>query len=196
MPPTIDKTPIELITTRRSVVAANMTDPGPNDEDLDTIIAAGVRVPDHGRVGPWRIQVIRKEAQAKLGGLYGKLFKEDNPDAPDDLVEFNRQRPSRSPILLAITFHPDPERYVKVPNSEQILSCGALCQNILNGAHALGYVAQWITEWPAYHAEVKKALGHDPATEIVGFIHIGSATEAPQERKRVGAESVVSEWTG
>ena len=196
MPPTIHKTPIELITTRRSVVAANMTDPGPNDEDLDTIIAAGVRVPDHGRVGPWRIQVIRKEAQAKLGELYGKLFKEDNPDAPDDLVDFNRQRPSRSPILLAITFHPDPERYVKVPNSEQILSCGALCQNILNGAHALGYVAQWITEWPAYHAEVKKALGHDPATEIVGFIHIGSATEAPQERKRVGAESVVSEWTG
>ena len=196
MPPTIDKTPIELITTRRSVVAANMTDPGPNDEELDTIIAAGVRVPDHGRVGPWRIQIIRKEAQAKLGELYSKLFKGDNPDAPDDLVEFNRQRPTRSPILLAVTFYPDPERYVKVPNSEQILSCGALCQNILNGAHALGYVAQWITEWPAYHAEVKKALGHDPATEIAGFIHIGSATETPQERKRVRAESVVSEWTG
>ena len=77
-----------------------------------------------------------------------------------------------------------------------MLSCGALCQNILNGAHAVGYVAQWITEWPAYHAEVKKALGHAAATEIVGFIHIGSAIEEPQERKRVGAENVVSEWAG
>ena len=67
---------------------------------------------------------------------------------------------------------------------------------IKNGAHAVGYVAQWITEWPAYHGEVKKALGHAAETEIVGFIHIGSATEAPQERKRVGAESVVSEWAG
>jgi nitroreductase len=196
MSPNIDQTPIELITTRRSVVAAKMTGPGPSDDELNTIIAAGVRVPDHGRVGPWRIQIIRKEAQVKLGALYGELFKEDNPEAPDDLVEFNRERPQRSPILLAITFHPDPERYVKVPHTEQILSCGALCQNILNGAHAMGYVAQWITEWPAYHGEVKKALGHGAATEIVGFIHIGTATEAPQERKRVGAESVVSEWAG
>ena len=196
MSPNTDQTAIELITTRRSVVAANMSEPGPSDDELNTIIAAGVRVPDHGRVGPWRIQIIRKEAQAKLGALYGKLFKEDNPGAPDDLVEFNRQRPQRSPILLAITFHPDPERYDKVPHTEQILSCGALCQNILNGAHAVGYVAQWITAWPAYHGEVKKALGHAAETEIVGFIHIGSATEAPQERKRVGAESVVSEWAG
>ena len=196
MSPNTDQTAIELITTRRSVVAANMSEPGPSDDELNTIIAAGVRVPDHGRVGPWRIQIIRKEAQAKLGALYGKLFKEDNPDAPDDLVEFNRERPQRSPILLAITFHPDPERYDKVPHTEQILSCGALCQNILNGAHAVGYVAQWITEWPAYHGEVKKVLGHAAETEIVGFIHIGSATEAPQERKRVGAESVDSEWAG
>ena len=196
MSPNIDKTAIELITTRRSVVAANMTDPGPTADELNTIIAAGVRVPDHGRVGPWRIQIIRKDGQAKLGALYGKLFKEDNPGAPDDRVEFTRDRPSRSPILLAITFHPDPERYVKVPHSEQILSCGALCQNILNGAHAMGFVAQWLTEWPAYHAEVKVALGHAAETEIAGFIHIGSATEAPQERKRVGAESVVSEWAG
>ena len=98
--------------------------------------------------------------------------------------------------MLAITFHPDPEVYVKVPRTEQILSCGALCQNLLNGAHALGYVAQWLTEWPAYHAEVKKALGHDADTEIVGFVFIGSASEAPEERQRVGAETVVSEWTG
>lgn len=196
MSPNIDKTPIELITTRRSVVAAKMSEPGPSDDQLKTIIEAGLRVPDHGRVGPWRIQIVRKEAQGRLGELYAKLFKHDNPDAPGDLIEFNRERPLRAPIMLAITFHPDPEVYVKVPRTEQILSCGALCQNLLNGAHALGYVAQWLTEWPAYHAEVKKALGHDADTEIVGFVFIGSASEAPEERQRVGAETVVSEWTG
>ncbi|NQV55817.1 MAG: nitroreductase [Rhodospirillales bacterium] len=196
MPGNADKSSIELLITRRSMVAAKMTEPGPNDAELNTIIEAGLRVPDHGRIGPWRIQIIRKEAQEKLGELFGELFKKDNPDAPDDLVEFNRARPSRAPILLAITFHPDSERYAKVPHSEQILSVGACCQNLLNGAHALGYVAQWLTEWPAYHSEVKKALGHDADTEIAGFIYIGSAAEAPEERQRVPAENVISEWTG
>ena len=163
---------------------------------MNTIIAAGVRVPDHGRIGPWRIQIIRKDAQAKLGALYGKLFKEDNPDAPDDLVEFNRDRPSRSPILLAITFHPDPERYVKVPHSEQILSCGALCQNILNGAHAMGFVAQWLTEWPAYNGDVAAALGLGENERIAGFVYVGSPIEPPTERKRAALEDIVREWNG
>jgi len=79
---------------------------------------------------------------------------------------------------------------------EQKLSGGALCQNLLNGAHALGYVAQWLTGWPAYHPEVKKALGHSNETEIIGFIFIGTAEQPKMERERASAEKVVSEWTG
>ena len=73
---------------------------------------------------------------------------------------------------------------------------GALCQNILNASHALGYVAQWLTEWPSYHDEVKKILGHRVETEISGFIFIGTAAEEPGERKRISADDVVSFWDG
>ena len=84
----------------------------------------------------------------------------------------------------------------KVPLIEQQMSVGALCQNLLNGAHALGYVAQWLTEWPSYRDEVKRRLGHDPSVDLLGFIFIGTALEQPKERKRVGAEEIVSYWDG
>ena len=71
-----------------------------------------------------------------------------------------------------------------------------MCQNILNASHALGYSAQWLTEWPAYHKDVKQILGHEENIEIFGFIFIGTAIEPPKERKRVGAGEVVSEWSG
>ena len=190
------KSPIEFIATRASVKAASMTEPGPSDAELQQIIAAGLRVPDHGKIGPWRIQVVKKDAQKKLGKLYGALFRKDNPAAPDDLVEFNALRCQRAPVMLVVTSYPDANRFDKVPLMEQRLSGGALCQNLLHGAHALGYAAQWLTGWPAYHAEVKKALGHAPETEIIGFIFIGTSGEKPMERDRVGADTVVSEWTG
>ena len=88
------------------------------------------------------------------------------------------------------------EKIHKVPLIEQQMSVGALCQNLLNGAHALGYVGQWLTEWPSYHKDVKALLGHAPEIEIIGFMFLGTASELPKERKRIGAEEVVSHWNG
>ena len=193
---TLAKRPIDLIKSRTSVKAAAMTDPGPSDAELQEIIAAGLRVPDHGKIGPWRIQIVKKDAQKRLGKIYWDLFRKDNPSAPDDVVEFNAMRCQRAPVMLVVTSYPDAKRFDKVPHMEQRLSGGALCQNLLHGANALGYAAQWLTGWPAYHPEVKKALGHAPETEIIGFIFIGSSNETPMERERVGADKVVSEWTG
>ena len=76
------------------------------------------------------------------------------------------------------------------------MSVGAMCQNLLNGAHALGYVAQWLTEWPSYHDNVKRRLGHDPSIKILGFIFIGTAVSPPKERNRIGAGEIVSNWDG
>jgi nitroreductase len=190
------KRPIDFITSRTSVKAISMTEPGPSDAELQEIIAAGLRVPDHGKIGPWRIQIVKKDAQKKLGKVYEAAFRKDNPTAPDDVVEFNALRCQRAPVMLVVTSYPDARRFDKVPHMEQRLSGGALCQNLLHGAHALGYAAQWLTGWPAYHADVKKALGHAPETEIIGFIFIGTSNEKPMERERVGADKVVSEWTG
>jgi nitroreductase len=185
---------IDLLLTRRSVVAKDMGEPGPDDATLDKILGAGIRVPDHGKLGPWRIQVLRKAGQKALGEVLAKIYAAENPGAEERLVEAERQRPQRAPILLAVTARIDPH-HPKIPVMEQQLSGGALCQNILVAAHASGFVAQWLTEWPAFHPEVRKALGHAPETEIIGFIYIGTPMTPPNERPRPTLEQVVSEWT-
>ena len=187
---------IELLLNRRSVVAKSITEPGPSDAELETILLTGLRVPDHGRCSPWRIQIIDKEGQRALGDVCATVFKRDNPDASDDDIEFERNRLQRAPTLLAVTRYPNYERAAKVPLMEQELSGGALCQNILNGAHAVGYSAQWLTEWPAYASEIKVALGHDPKIDIIGLIYIGTAVEPPTERSRASLEDVVTSWSG
>ncbi|MEE2998419.1 MAG: nitroreductase [Pseudomonadota bacterium] len=187
---------IDFLRSRRSVVAANLSEPGPNHEELNSILEIGLRVPDHSRCGPWRIQIVRKEGQVKLGELYASLFTKEDENPTQEKIDYWRSRPQSAPILLAITCYPNEEKLHKIPLWEQILSGGALCQNILNAAHALGYSAQWLTEWPAYHKDVKKILGHEEEIEIYGFIFIGTAIEPPKERKRISAEEVVSEWKG
>ena len=187
---------VEFLRNRRSVVAANLSEPGPNADELKSIIEIGLRVPDHARCGPWRIQIIRKKGQAKLGELYAKLFKKDDQNPTQDKIDYWRERPQSAPILLAITCYPNMDKLTKIPLWEQLLSGGALCQNILNASHAIGYSAQWLSEWPAYHKDVKELLGHEKEIEIYGFIFIGTSTETPKERKRILAEDVVSEWTG
>ncbi len=186
--------PIEFLMNRRSLVVRDMTEPGPSDAELDQIINAGLRVPDHGRCAPWRIQIVRKEAQGRLGEVFAQAYLKEHPDATDEELEVERDRPQRAPVLLVVTAYPNMERIAKVPVMEQKLSGGALCQNILNGAHALGYAAQWLTEWPVYNSDIKRALGHAADTEIIALIYIGSAPEKPGERARAEYAQVVTEW--
>jgi nitroreductase len=188
---------IETLLARSSVPASSLREPGPDDAELEKILTAGLRVPDHGNVEPWRVQVLRKDAQQKLGELYAELFQKDNPDAPNQQVEFQRKKASRAPLMLVVTCYPDPERFEKVPLVEQQLSTGAVCLNLLHAANSLGYGAQWLTGWPAYHPDVRRFLGHDPDTLIAGFIFVGSRPDrAPPERERPHLGKVTSEWRG
>ena len=185
---------IDLLLSRRSVLARDLGEPGPSAGQLETIIAAGLRVPDHGRVEPWRIQVLHKAAQASLAQKCRDVFERENAGASEAVIEAEHARMLRSPVLLVVSSHLDPQRFEKVPAIEQVLSAGALCQNMLIAAQALGFGAQWVTGWPAYHAEIRKALGHSADTEIVGFIHIGTPPAPPRERPRPDPEAIVSEW--
>ena len=185
---------INLLLTRRSVLAKALGEPGPNDQQLQTILRAGLRIPDHGRAEPWKIQVLDASAQLALGEFSATLFRSENPKAKDVLIEFERERPQRSPVLLIVSFHPNKQKLAKIPEVEQLLSTGAVCQNILVATQALGYNAQWVTDWPAYHPEIRRFLGHDEETQIVGFIHIGTAAEPPKERPRPDLDSIVSAW--
>ncbi|MEM8949955.1 MAG: nitroreductase [Pseudomonadota bacterium] len=182
--------PLGILLNRRSVVAKNLTEPGPDDDELTSLLATGIRVPDHGKIGPWRLQVMRKPVQARLGDILAARFRALHDDASDHQIEFERQRPQRAPILIVVSSRVDRAR--QVPEIEQLMSCGAVCQNLLNASVILGYAAQWLTEWPAFDEEIKAALGVPDDQHLVGFIYIGSAAEPPNERPRPGLEDVVS----
>lgn len=186
---------LDLLLTRRSVVAKNLGEPGPSAEQLEQILTAGIRVPDHGKIGPWRIQVLDKQGQAALGDILADLYLQDNPETEERLVEIERERPQRCPILLIVTAKIDPH-HPKIPALEQRLSGGAVCQNLLLAAHATGFAAQWLTQWPAFDARVLKALGHGEDADMIGMIYIGTPTEPPAERNRATLDQVVSHWTG
>ena len=185
---------VDLLLTRRSVLAKDMIPPGPSDEELQTILRCGLRVPDHSRAEPWRVQILNKPAQQALGDFCAELFQREHPEVNEVLVELERQRPQRSPTLLVVTFHVNQQKLTKIPEVEQLLSCAALCQNILVATTAMGYRGQWLTDWPAYHPEVIGYLGHSEGTQIVAFIHIGSVDTPPNERPRPEFDHIVSEW--
>ena len=186
---------IQLLLTRRSVVAAHIVPPAPDQATLDTMLQIATRVPDHGKLTPWRIQVLRETGQRQLGDLLARLFAQANPTANDKQIAFERNRPRRAPLLLAVTAKLRPNH--KIPEMEQLLSAGAVCYGLLVAAKAFGYAAQWLTEWPAYRSEVVEALGHDPATDkIVGFVYVGTASEPPAERPRPDLDEIVFDWPG
>lgn len=183
---------IDFLLTRRSVTARNMTEPGPSEEQLDQILRAAMRVPDHGRLGPWRFIVIKGDARATFGDVLAEAYKKDEPEAFDELVEVERERFQRAPVVVAVASRVVKEH--KIPEWEQTLSSGAACINMLNAAHAIGFAAQWLTEWPAYNADVAAALGLDENERVAGFVYVGTAKEPPTERQRAEYEAVVSEW--
>ena len=183
----------EFLLKRRSVVVRNMAEPGPNSEDLEKILRAGMRVPDHGRLTPCRFIVIRGDARMKMGKILGKAFRKENPDCIDEQVEIEEERFIRAPSVVAVVSRTNPEH--KIPEWEQILSSGAACQNMLTAALGMGFAAQWITEWYAYNEDVKSALGLKLRDRVSGFLYFGSLTDAPTDRIRPDYEDIVSEWS-
>ena len=185
---------IQALTTRQSIGADFLAEPGPSDADLRKILSAGLRVPDHGRLFPWRIQVLRKEAQKRLAEVYVARYRALHADAREAQIEHERKRPQRAPLLLCVSNRL--QQGHKIPVLEQTLSGGALCMNILHAAHALGFAAQWVTGWPAYDPEIRRALDVPEGSQIIGFIHIGSPAGPPKERARAKLEDVVVDWQG
>ena len=188
----LDNETIDFLTSRRSTVARMMGGPGPDDESLKEIMKAGMRVPDHGRLTPWRFIVIRGEARAKLGEVIASSFKTKKPDAIEEEIEIERERLSRAPVVVAVISKVRKEH--KIPEWEQVLSSGAACQTMLIAAQSMGYAAQWLTEWYAYDADVKQAIGAEPGDEIAGFLYLGSGVGELKDRVRPEYDEIVSEW--
>ena len=170
-----------------------MVEPGPTSDELDRILEAGLRVPDHGKLFPWRYVVIADEARAVLGEKLEAVFRLQNPDAREQQCVIERTRFLRAPLVVAVISSVDPV-HPKIPEWEQVLSAGAVCMNMLNAAHALGYASQWLTEWYAYDEAFLAELGLGENERLAGYMFFGSAAEKPDERPRATVEQVRSDW--
>lgn len=183
---------IKLLLRRRSVSAKNMTEPGPTSEQLEIILRAGSRVPDHGKLAPWRFVIFEGDARARFGDVLAKAYKAQTPDAKEAQIEFERGRFMRAPVVVAVISSIQTD--APIPQWEQRLSAGAVCQNMLIAATALGLGANWLTEWYAYDEKVGNALDLGDNERVAGFIYLGSAKEKPEERKRPQLEEIVTRW--
>ncbi|MBB4039984.1 nitroreductase [Microvirga flocculans] len=177
---------------RRSVPPRWLGEPGPSEQEIETLLKVASRVPDHGKLAPWRFILIQGEARQRLGEVLAKAFQADNPDAGSEKVAAERERFSSAPLVVAVVSRVVP--HVKIPDWEQVLSAGAACMNLLNGATALGYGASWLTGWAAFDRRVLDALGLEPGERIAGFVHIGSAKETPTDRDRPRLDDIVTRF--
>jgi nitroreductase len=180
---------LEFMHKRRSVMARHMLVPGPDAAALEQILTIAARVPDHGKLAPWRFVVVQGDDRATLGAVTQAAFVAGNGDAETSLQEAAAQQFLRAPCVIAVLACP--VAHPKIPRSEQILSAGAVCMNLLMAAQAMGFAAQWLTGAAAYEPAVLARLGGQEGDEIAGFMYLGTAAEAPSERPRPALDEIV-----
>ena len=183
---------LALLETRRSGRPRDMVAPGPDEAQLERILAIAARTPDHGKLFPWRCVTVAADQRDALAALLARALPEHDPDAlPAHFAkadEFAHQAPS----LVVVLSSPVPEH--KIPLWEQELSAGAAAMNLLLATHAMGFVGGWITGWAAY-SDIVRAAFCAPGECIVGFFFLGSPRLPLEERPRAPLATVVRPWT-
>ncbi len=183
---------LELLKTRRSVKPREMIGPGPSPAELDTILTIGARVPDHGKIVPWRFIVFEGDGRLRAGDVIAQVFAAKNPDATAEQIEVERRRLADAPTVVGVVIGARP--HPKVPAWEQELSAAASAMSIVLAANALGFVANWLTGWMAYDRDVLKGLGLTDNEKLIGFVYIGRAARAPEDRPRPVVADLVTRF--
>ncbi|WP_116092402.1 nitroreductase family protein [Sphingomonas crusticola] len=183
--------PAALMATRRSGKPRDMAAPGPTPEQMTRILNAATRVPDHGKLAPWRFVVVPADRREALAALLERAYRAERPDPGKVELEAVRQFAMQAPALVVALSAPAHASHI--PIWEQELSAGAACMNLLVATHAEGLVGGWLTGWAAYSDIVRDAFGV-PGERIAGFIFIGTPTRELDERPRPDREKVISEW--
>ena len=183
---------LDLLKTRRSVKPMEMTGPAPSSAEIDTLLTVASRVPDHGKLTPWRFIVFEGDARRAIGETIAEIFRKDNPQANAEQIEFEKNRLARAPLVIAVVSRAAP--HVKIPEWEQLMSAGAAAMNLVTAAHAQGFAASWLTEWYAYDRRVLDALGLAPHEKITGFVHIGRPAKPPEDRPRPPLSDIVTRY--
>jgi len=183
---------LELLKLRRSVKPREMSGPGPSPAELETILTIGARVPDHGKLTPWRFIVFEGDARLRAGEMIAKVFAGKNPNAQPAEIEAEKRRLSDAPLVIGVVSSAKP--HPKVPAWEQQLSAGASAMNIVTAATALGYGACWLTGWFAFDRDVLDGFGLSADEKLAGFVHIGTPSKPIEDRPRPALSDIVTRF--
>ena len=187
---------IEMLLRRRSVKPAEMVGdaPGPDAGQLQMILTAAARVPDHKKLVPWQFIVVEGEGRQRLGTVLADALIAEDKERPSDFrLDSERKRPLDAPLIVAVVSRATPG-VPGAPEWEQILSAGAACFNLCLAANALGFATNWLTGWYAYSPHVQKAMGLSDGERFAGFIYVGQAATVPEDRERPDLAQVVSRF--
>ena len=185
--------PAALMATRRSGKPRDLGEPGPTAEQLDRILAAATRVPDHGKLAPWRFVIVPHDQRPAFAALLDRAYRAERPDPSKVEIEAVRQFAYQAPALIVALSTPAHASHI--PIWEQELSAGAACMSLLVATHAEGLAGGWLTGWAAYSDIVRDAFG-GPGERIAGFLFLGSPTRPLEERPRPARDEVVKTWQG
>ena len=183
---------LEALDRRRSVPSKQLGEPGPDDATLQRMLQAAVRVPDHGKLVPFRFLRIAGDARHTLGEWLVQRTLQREPNASEAALDKERGRFTHAPLIIAVIARLTPGH--KVPEQEQLLSAGSVCFALLQAAQALGFGAQWLTGWAAYDEVIRERLGVSEHEKIVGFIHIGTPKLDAPERERPDPAALLSDF--
>lgn len=183
---------LAFLKTRKSASAKAMGGPGPDAGQIGDILQMAVRVPDHGKLNPWRFIVFEGEARGKVGAELGAIWAEANPQHGPEILSFQRGFLLRAPVVIAVVSTAAP--HGKIPVWEQQLSAAAVCFNMELAAQALGFDVQWMTDWVAYDEAAKNVMGVKESEQIAGLIFIGKSTVPLEDRPRPDAAALTTYW--
>ena len=185
---------IDYLSTRLSVPIHELKEPGPSDAEIETMIRIASRVPDHGKLEPWRFILYRGDARVDAGKAVAALAETREGPLNDTRRQQELTRFSRAPLVVGVIH--SPKESPKIPTWEMFLSGGAAAMNLVHAANALGYATNWITNWYSDVEEGRAILGLAPHERVIGFVHIGTFTGQALERPRPDPAKLVSDYAG
>lgn len=183
----------DYLLTRRSVGQAFLAEPGPSESELETLFTIATRVPDHGKLAPWRLVVFSGDARAAAGEKLAEIAQRKRPGMDEAAIEIERRQFLPAPLVVGILS--SPQEHFKVPQFEQLISAGNVAMNLIHGAYALGYAANWVTRWYAFDEEAASMLGARDGERFVGFVHIGTPKTVIEDRPRPDISQIVTYWS-
>lgn len=185
---------IDFLSNRISPPIPELKEPAPDDSQIEQMIRIATRVPDHGRLEPWRFIVYRGDARARVGEQIAALAEARDGPLPDGKRQQELTRFSRAPLVIGVIS--SPKEHAKIPQWEMFLSGGAAAMNLVHAANALGYGANWITNWYSDTEEGRRILGLAPHERVIGFVHIGTYSGTAPDRPRPDVARLISEYSG